>query len=216
VALFAADNTGVVMDLPLLTNASGQENVYGTLVFLDASAGDATLSTTTVYFADAYGDFYSAITNANQPYVATPTICSNSFIDSGSNGFFIPSSSLNIPADSNGWYIPTATVSVTGGIASQNSASIPATFQSSPVFSIANADTVLFPANNGANTAYNDLGGPSGGPCDTSPSGNEGANSASGIDWGLPFFYGRPIYTALETTQLTVSGTTYVGPFWAF
>jgi len=223
VAVFATDKTGVVMDLPAVTNATGEQNVYGTLVFLDASAGTTAISTgsTQVYYADVnFGDFYSAITSSSQDF-GSSAMCANSFIDSGSNGFFIPTSSLNIPADSGGWFIPSGTVSVTAGIVGVNifsPTSIPTKFQSSPTFSIANADTVLFPANNGANTAYSNLGGPSGGPCDTTYSGNPSSASTSttGIDWGLPFFYGRPIYTALETTQLTVAGTTYVGPFWAF
>jgi hypothetical protein len=224
VASFAADNTGEVMNLPAVTVASGEQNVYGTLVFLDVSAGTTDISTspTQIYFADGYGDFYSAITSANDGYTATATICSNSFIDSGSNGFFIPTSSVNIPFDPNptpniGWFTPSGTVNLTAGISSANTTTIPGTPQTTIAFSIANADTVLFPANGGANTAFNNLGGPSGGTCDTTVSGSQPANtSTTGIDWGLPFFFGRPIYVALETTQLTVSPNTYFGPFWAF
>jgi hypothetical protein len=47
-------------------------------------------------------------------------------------------------------------------------------------FSVANADT-LFSGNNGMNTAFNNIGGP-----------NPTANS---VDLGLPFFYGRNIFT---------------------
>jgi hypothetical protein len=80
--------------------------------------------------------------------------------------------------------------------------------------SLANADTALFVTNN---TAFNDLGGSSGGACVTTASGTEVSNNAtSGIDWGLPFFFGRPVYVGLETTIVSVSGTTYYGPLWAF
>jgi hypothetical protein len=33
-----------------------------------------------------------------------------------------------------------------------------------------------------------------------------------GFDWGLPFFYGRTVYTAIES-QATPAG---VGPYFAF
>jgi hypothetical protein len=49
-------------------------------------------------------------------------------------------------------------------------------------FSIANAQT-LFSNNGGANFAFNNLGGP-----------NPGV-----FDWGLPFFFGRTVFTGMES-----------------
>ncbi len=39
-----------------------------------------------------------------------------------------------------------------------------------------------------------------------------GANTLSGFDWGLPFFFGRNVYTAIEG-QSTPGG---VRPHWAY
>jgi hypothetical protein len=61
-------------------------------------------------------------------------------------------------------------------------------------FSVTNADTLFNddPSDNG----FGDLGGP-----------------ASGyFDWGLPFFYGRNVYTAILGAS-TPGGT---GPYWAY
>jgi hypothetical protein len=60
-------------------------------------------------------------------------------------------------------------------------------------FTISNAQTLTSNANNGV--AAN-LGGPNPG----------------GFDWGLPFFFGRNVYTAIEGRS-TPGGT---GPYWAF
>ncbi|MDQ1387146.1 MAG: hypothetical protein QOF56_600, partial [Acidobacteriaceae bacterium] len=51
--------------------------------------------------------------------------------------------------------------------------------------------------------AFSQLGGP-----DTFP----GTKTQSYFDWGLPFFYGRNVYTAIETKS-TPGGT---GPYWAY
>jgi hypothetical protein len=71
-------------------------------------------------------------------------------------------------------------------------------------FSIANAINLL-----GARTnfVFDDLGGPSSAPS----SGGLGASVAY-FDWGLPFFFGRNVFTAIEG-QTTPAGT---GPFVAF
>jgi hypothetical protein len=63
-------------------------------------------------------------------------------------------------------------------------------------FSIENADT-LFSTNN---TAFSTLGGgPSGG-------------ATSSFDWGLPFFFGRNVFTAIDGLS-TPGGT---GPYYAY
>jgi len=41
---------------------------------------------------------------------------------------------------------------------------------------------------------------------------NLGGPSAGNFDWGLPFFFGRNVFTAIETRN-TPAGT---GPFWAY
>jgi hypothetical protein len=63
-------------------------------------------------------------------------------------------------------------------------------------FSIANATALL--QNQPSFSAYDNLGGP--------------AVAGAGFDWGLPFFYGRKVFVAIEG-QSTPGG---VGPFFAF
>jgi hypothetical protein len=58
---------------------------------------------------------------------------------------------------------------------------------------VGNADTLLSNLNNGV---ANGLAGPNSGM----------------FDWGLPFFYGRNVYTAIEGAN-TPAGA---GPYWAY
>ena len=60
-------------------------------------------------------------------------------------------------------------------------------------FTIDNASTLF---SNSADAVFPTLGGP-----------NPGA-----FDWGLPFFFGRKVYTAIETMN-TPGGP---GPYWAY
>ncbi|AIY41929.1 Heavy-chain fibroin-like protein [Collimonas arenae] len=112
------------------------------------------------------------------------------FFDSGSNGLFFADSTIPACSNSSGFYCPLSTVTRnvtnTGLNGVSNIVSI----------SIANANTLF--QSNPNNTAFNNLGG--------------GAAVASYFDWGLPFFFGRSVYTALEGT--TVAGT--AGPYVAY
>ena len=63
---------------------------------------------------------------------------------------------------------------------------------SSVTFTIGNANTLF----DSSNYAFNNLGGP----------------NAGAFDWGLPFFYGRNVYTAIEL-QSTPGGA---GPYFAY
>ena len=109
-----------------------------------------------------------------------------SFIDSGSNGYFFDDSS--IPQCSAGFYCPSATISASATNQGRNGVS------STVNFRIANADTLF--ANNF--TAFDALGGPNG--------------DSGSFDWGLPFFYGRTVFTAFEG-KTTPRGT---GPYFAY
>ena len=112
----------------------------------------------------------------------------HSFMDSGSNGLYFYDASLSTSCSTavSGFYCPPSTQSLTASI---QLASTSATVN----FSIANADT-LFQA---SNYAFNDLGG---------------TMVSNSFDWGLPFFFGRSVYTVIEGHSV---GTT-PGPFYAF
>jgi hypothetical protein len=112
-----------------------------------------------------------------------------SFVDSGSNGLFFldpATSGLASCRGNTGFYCPPTTQNLT---ATNRGSSGTGT---SVGFSIANADTLF----NSPNYAFSNLGGS-----------NPGA-----FDWGLTFFFGRNVYTAIEQ-QSTPGG---VGPYFAY
>jgi hypothetical protein len=115
---------------------------------------------------------------------------SSSFIDSGSNGlFFLDAATTGLPtcSDSADFYCPPSSrglSAVTRGV-NGTTATIG--------FSIDNASTLL---RNLQFSVFGELGGP----------------NAGAFDWGLPFFYGRTVFTAIDG-QSTPGGT---GPYWAY
>lgn len=111
------------------------------------------------------------------------------FVDSGSNAiFFLNETTTRMPvcSDNSGFYCP-------GSQTSESATTISGGTSSSVNFSVASAD-MLF--SNRINYVFSTLAGP-----------NPGV-----FDWGLPFFYGRNVYTAIESRS-TPAGA---GPYWAY
>ncbi len=111
------------------------------------------------------------------------------FVDSGSNAlFFLNTDTTGLApcGNSSGFYCPSST---------QNLSAVTSSGSPSQTidFSIANADS-LFSIR--GHFVFETLGGP-----------NPGT-----FDWGLPFFFGRNVFTAIESRS-TPAGT---GPFWAY
>lgn len=113
-----------------------------------------------------------------------------SFIDSGSNGLFFPDVALPGCSVNAGFYCPPSTQQFTATNRGTNGSS------GAVSFSVANADTLLATSY----TAFSNLAGTSG----SSPS----------FDWGLPFHFGRRVYTAIEGRSS--SGASTVGPYVAY
>ena len=118
---------------------------------------------------------------------------SNSMIDSGSNGLYFddftvfPATCVVVP----GFYCPGNTQHLTASIAlALSSAQVD--------FQIGNASTLFAP---GTNFAFNNLGGPGG---------------DSIFDWGLPFFFGRTVFTVIEGQRVNQDSQSMPGPFHAF
>lgn len=111
-----------------------------------------------------------------------------SFIDSGSNGLFFNDNS--IPTCSSGFYCPPSTVALTATTIGTDGA------QDTISFSVVNADSVI--KGNPGNHAFNHLAG--------------SVSSNDTFDWGLPFFFGRTVFTALESSN-TPAGP---GPYFAY
>jgi Protein of unknown function (DUF3443) len=184
VALFAADNNGVILELPAVGSA-GAPSVTGSLVFGIDTQSNNGLGTAKVFTADpSNGDITS---------VYKGTTLAGSFLDSGSNGFFFADTSIKqCPMTSNapGFFCPPSTLNLSATIQGQNGAS------EAVSFSIADANTLL--DGTPTPTALNNLGGTN--------------SDNTSFDWGLPFFLGRNVYTAIE--QHNTSGG--MGPFYAF
>jgi hypothetical protein len=113
-----------------------------------------------------------------------------SFLDTGSNGLFFNDSSVTSCAESGftDFYCPTSTLDLSATLQGQSGTSV------SESFSVGDAETL-----NENFTAAPTLAG-------TFPS------SAQTFDWGLPFYFGRTVYTAIEGATTSV-GT---GPYVAF
>jgi hypothetical protein len=177
--LFPQDNNGVVITLPALS-ASGAQSIPGSLLFGIGTQSDNALSGVQIYTTDANGNFTVTFNGLNY---------SNSFVDSGSNGFFfLSAATLGIPVCSNqvSFYCPSTTLNTSAITTGTNGAS------NTIALTVANADQLFATGNN----SFSDLGGP----------------ALGGFDLGLPFFYGRNVYIAIQG-QSTTSG---VGPYWAY
>jgi hypothetical protein len=99
----------------------------------------------------------------------------NGFIDSASNALYVLDAQTlgtQVCAD-NPYYCPSSTIVFSGQFP----------------WSIANADTLF--GNNPSFAAFNNLGGPSG-----------TSLSTDYFDYGLPFFFGRPIFVGIAGTTV--------------
>ncbi|MFM0647999.1 DUF3443 domain-containing protein [Paraburkholderia bryophila] len=124
--------------------------------------------------------------NSQTGYVVTTSAgqtYSQSYIDSGSNGLFFSSTLL---PQCGFWYCPSATQAANAAISGTNGTSNPVSFE------IGNSNVLFASANN----AFDNLAGVAG----------------SSFGWGLPFFYGRRVYTAISA-RVTSAGP---GPYYAF
>lgn len=110
---------------------------------------------------------------------------SYSAIDSGTNVYYFPDATIPVTG---GWYTPPAALSLSATLKATRGAATP----TSVSFQIGNGLNLW----NGSNAATDSLGAPLSGR----------------FLWGLPFFYGRNVYTVLDNAR---SGS-QSGPFVAF
>jgi hypothetical protein len=188
VAAFPENNNGVIIQLPSIA-ATGAASVSGLLVFGIGTQSNNELGSATVLALDDYGWVNTTFPVGGTLYT--------SYIDSGSNGlFFLNAAKSNLKqctGNLKDFYCPSSTANLNATLSSVSGAS------ATIAFSVANASKLDSQA-----YALSDLAGPMPGyPTDT---------SVPGFDWGLPFFFGRNVYTAIETKS-TPGGN---GPFFAF
>ncbi len=160
-----------------------ETSVIGSLIFGIGTQSNNALGSATVYTLDpSTGNITTRFNNS--------TFTNASFLDTGSNAiYFLDTATTSLPTCTNltFWYCPTSTQTLSATNQGVNGAS--ASFQ----FTVANADTLTSNVTVGV---ANGLAGP----------------NAGTFDWGLPFFFGRPVFTAIEN-QNTPGG---LGPYWAY
>jgi hypothetical protein len=189
VSMFATDNNGTIIELPAISN-TGAPSVTGSLVFGIGTQSNNGLKGAIPLAADAQGNFGTSF-NGTQ-YTA--------FIDSGTNILgVLDSGTIGIPtcaSPNDSFYCPGAPNNNALNLRNLTAINFDTLGAQSTVnFGIANA-LFLFNTNGGANFAFNDLGGP----------------NAGTVDWGLPFFFGRNVFTAIENQNTPVGA----GPFFAY
>ena len=188
VAMFTADNNGIVVNLPNLQNANGDATVQGELIFGIATQTDNALPATglTVLGTDASGDFTATYNGGTTPLPA--------LIDSGTDAYAFDDPAIPVcPAATSGifggYYCPTvapqSVFAVNTGVGANNASS-------RVDFAIADPHTFVATA-----AAFTGLAGGGG---------------STRFTWGMPFFYGRKVYVGIEQR---VAGT-YTGPYFAY
>jgi hypothetical protein len=180
---FATDNNGSVLMLPAVT-ASGEPSLTGQLVFGIGTQSNNGLGSAQVIGVNSTNGTFSTVQNG-----ATYT---KSIMDSGSTGLFFQTSTLPTCASpNNAYYCPASPEQLSALIEGVNGANVVVSFD------VGNATTLS--QTYGGDSVMPLLAGP--------------AYVTSAIfDWGLPFFYGRNIYTAVEQCP-TPGGT---GPYVAY
>lgn len=182
VAKFATDNNGVVLQLPPVT-AAGAISTTGSLVFGIGTESNNGLGSATVLMLDANANFTTSFKGTAFP---------GSFVDSGSNGiFFLGSSATGLPVcTDNPFYCPTSVQNFSA--INQGTNATTTTIN----FFVANADGLLSSSN----------------PNFLLPGLSAATTPPNFFDWGLPFFFGRNVFVAIEG-QNTPGGT---GPYTAY
>lgn len=177
------DNNGVLIELLAVLPSGANNSLHGSLIFgIGTETNNQVPVSATVYATDQNGNFITTYNGTSMPY---------SFIDSGSNALFfndatIPTCSTNSLAP---WaYCPSSSLTLSA-INTAASGSSTGTVS----FSIVNADQLFL---NNSVVAGN-IGGPS---------------TFGSFDWGLPFFFGRSVFTAISGAS-TPAGN---GPYFAY
>jgi Protein of unknown function (DUF3443) len=186
VTSFAADNNGVIIDLPTVA-PTGAVTVSGQLIFGIDTQSNNQSGTQTVLTLDGAAELLMTFNGQT---------LAQSFIDSGSNGIYFADSSIALCTTTGftTFYCPANTLSLGLSIQGANNG----VMVNNLVFTVGNTETML--QANPTFNAFPELAG-------TLPTGNAGS-----FDYGLAFFYGKRIAVAVEGSKTSV-GT---GPYIAF
>ncbi len=183
IVLFAFDNNGSSIVLPTVPS-SGALSVNGYLIFGIGTQSNNGLGNASVLTVDS-----PAFELTTQYGGASYT---ESYIDSGTNFYAVPNSNNAITVcsgNASSFFCPASTLNLSATLVGRNAVS------STTSFSIANAINLF--NQNAYNTAFSNLGG---------PSGSATSRTTNTFAWGSPFFFGKTVYTAIEG-KVTPSST---------
>ena len=135
---------------------------------------------------------YAANSNGNFTTTFNGRTLTSSFLDSGSNGLFFSTSAIPSCSRASGWsgfYCPSSAFLLSAlNTAADNSASGTVSL------------TIVNPQTLDATVRAASIGG------------SIGRSGTSTFDWGMPFFFGRAVFAAIQGAR-TAHGT---GPYWAY
>jgi hypothetical protein len=171
VAMFAADNNGILVKMPNLVNANGDAMVQGELIFGLSTQSDNALPATglAVLGADSSGDFTAT-------YNGSATVLP-ALIDSGTDDYSFDDPTMAVCSSGAfiGYYCPV--------VAPQN------------VFAV----NTGVGANNGSSTINFAIHDPNSFVAGAAAFiGLGGGGGATRFTWGMPFFYGRSVYIGFD------------------
>jgi hypothetical protein len=201
ISLMASDNNGALLSLPAVAG-SGAATTSGFLYFGVGTQSDNMVGTAKWFGLDPG---FATLTTSYGSKVLTSSI-----IDSGSNAYFFDSTTLHVCTNANysGFYCPLTGGSIGSATSASQSAVITAVTTPATTtinFTIDNTDTLFTTYGNDA--VYPNLGGTISGVSPTALS--------NAFDWGLPFFYGRPVFVLFEGSP-GPAGSSFTGPALAF
>jgi hypothetical protein len=189
VMFFSTDNNGVIVELPTPPSAGEASLGRAVLVFGIGTESNNGLGTATVLKADDATGFVNASFNG-----ATDL---NAALDSGSNLNFFSDSSLPQCTTAVGFYCPLSTVNLSATLTAFSGGAT-----STAAFTVVNAESA-FSANPSAFVVPNLAG--------VLSVANSNSNTIQ-FDLGIPFFFGRNVFTAIENE--TAGGV--AGPYFAY
>ena len=178
VRMFPTDNNGVIIEMPQIS-ASGATSATGALVFGIGTQSNNALGQATMLQTDSSFSFnstYNGVTYAN------------SFVDSGSSDFFFYDALLTRCTSAVGYYCPSATTAESATLTPTSGSGGAGSYAAS--FSVANAETLF----NTSNYAFNDVAV------------YQSAGASLGMDFGMPFFYGKNVFVKIETKSDAADG----------
>ncbi|HWC17943.1 MAG TPA: DUF3443 family protein [Terriglobales bacterium] len=201
--MFPTDNNGTILQLQSVAD-TGQATASGSLIFgIGTQSNNGLGSAVSLPVDPGTGNFAAQFMGTLfNDFNGPGTGHGSSFIDSGSDGyFFLDSATLtnsfglsipDCPQPLKSFYCPGTTQQISVNVIGESSNGTPVGTARTITFNVANA-SALFQNNF---SAFNNVGG----------------EFSGSFDFGLPFFFGRSVYTAIEG-QSTPAGT---GPYVAF